>query len=126
VYNISNVCSELLKQQTFGCLVGANCYLTPPGSQGLAPHYDDIEAFVLQLEGRKRWRIYNPRSSLPREHSGDLLHSEIGSPVMEVLLQPGDLLYFPRGWIHEACTQEDEASTHLTISTYQACTQILQ
>jgi hypothetical protein len=26
-------------EDTFGALVGANCYLTPPGSQGLAPHW---------------------------------------------------------------------------------------
>ena len=38
-----------------------NSYLTPPGSQGFAPHYDDIEAFVIQLEGKKHWRLYNPR-----------------------------------------------------------------
>jgi len=36
-------------------------YLTPPGSQGFAPHYDDIEAFVLQLEGKKRWKLYGER-----------------------------------------------------------------
>lgn len=36
-------------------------YLTPPGTQGFAPHYDDIEAFILQLEGRKHWRLYSPR-----------------------------------------------------------------
>lgn len=36
-------------------------YLTPPGTQGFAPHYDDIEAFVIQLEGKKHWRVYNPR-----------------------------------------------------------------
>lgn len=36
-------------------------YLTPPGTQGFAPHYDDIEAFILQLEGKKYWRLYNPR-----------------------------------------------------------------
>lgn len=44
-------------------------YLTPPGTQGFAPHYDDIEAFVLQLEGKKQWSLYNPRSdneTLPR------------------------------------------------------------
>ena len=36
-------------------------YLTPAGSQGFAPHYDDIDAFVLQLEGRKHWKVYSPR-----------------------------------------------------------------
>ena len=36
-------------------------YLTPAGTQGFAPHYDDIEAFVLQLEGQKHWKVYNPR-----------------------------------------------------------------
>ena len=48
-------------QEYFHCMVGANVYLTPPNSQGFAPHYDDIEAFVLQIEGKKRWRLYNPR-----------------------------------------------------------------
>lgn len=50
-----------LLQEYFGCFVGANVYLTPPGSQGFAPHYDDIEAFIMQLEGSKEWRIYAPR-----------------------------------------------------------------
>lgn len=51
-------------QEYFGCFVGANVYLTPSGSQGFAPHYDDIEAFVLQIEGRKHWKIYAPRYDL--------------------------------------------------------------
>lgn len=41
--------------------MGANVYLTPPGTQGFAPHYDDIEAFLIQLEGKKHWRLYAPR-----------------------------------------------------------------
>lgn len=48
-------------QEYFGTMVGANTYLTPPGSQGFAPHYDDIEAFVVQLEGRKHWKLYKPQ-----------------------------------------------------------------
>lgn len=48
-------------QEYFGAMVGANIYLTPPGSQGFAPHWDDIEAFVLQVEGRKHWKLYKSR-----------------------------------------------------------------
>jgi bifunctional lysine-specific demethylase and histidyl-hydroxylase NO66 len=38
-------------EEEWGCMCGANVYLTPPGQQGFAPHYDDIEAFLLQIEG---------------------------------------------------------------------------
>lgn len=51
------------------CAVGCNAYLTPPGAQGFAPHWDDIDAFVLQVEGEKRWRLYAPIAAshqLPR------------------------------------------------------------
>ncbi|KAJ8926428.1 hypothetical protein NQ314_021216 [Rhamnusium bicolor] len=72
-------------QEYFGTMVGTNVYLTPPGSQGFAPHYDDIEAF----------------------------------PFMEVTVNAGDLLYFPRGTIHEGKTDPDSHSLHITVSVYQ-------
>lgn len=39
---------------------GANVYFTPPNAQGFAPHFDDIEAFVLQMEGTKHWKLNAP------------------------------------------------------------------
>lgn len=109
-------------QEVFNSFVGANAYLTPPNSQGFAPHYDDIEAFVLQTEGSKLWRIYAPRDKselLPRTSSPNFSQEEIGEPIMEVLLKAGDLLYFPRGFIHQANTVPGEHSLHVTVSTYQ-------
>ncbi|XP_031573036.1 ribosomal oxygenase 1-like [Actinia tenebrosa] len=111
-----------LLQEYFGCFVGANIYLTPPGSQGFAPHYDDIEAFIIQLEGKKHWRLYNPRSeeeSLPRYSSGNFSQDEIGEPILDTVLEPGDVVYFPRGTIHQADTPSDSHSLHITLSTYQ-------
>jgi hypothetical protein len=29
-------------EEKFGALVGANVYITPSNSQGLAPHHDDV------------------------------------------------------------------------------------
>eukprot|EP00954_Amorphochlora_amoebiformis_P003993 310054-Amorphochlora_amoeboformis.AAC.1 len=59
----------------WGRVSGANAYLTPSGTQGFAPHFDDVDVYILQLEGRKRWRLYPPRSPndiLPRFSSENL------------------------------------------------------
>ncbi|KAI7799605.1 bifunctional lysine-specific demethylase and histidyl-hydroxylase NO66 [Triplophysa rosa] len=109
-------------QETFGSMVGANTYLTPPGTQGFAPHYDDIEAFVVQLEGKKHWRVYKPRSEdevLPLVSSPNFSQAEIGQPIMDVVLEAGDLLYFPRGFIHQGDCLPDAHSLHITVSSYQ-------
>ncbi|NXL92163.1 RIOX2 oxygenase, partial [Alectura lathami] len=103
----------------FGSLVGSNVYITPQGSQGLPPHYDDVEVFILQLEGEKHWRLYKPTVPLAREYSVEP-EDRIGNPTHEFVLKPGDLLYFPRGTIHQADTPPGiPHSTHVTISTYQ-------
>ena len=46
------------------CLVGASCYMTPPGSQGLAPHWDDVDVFVIQCEGTKHWVVHEPLKTM--------------------------------------------------------------
>ncbi|XP_074540659.1 ribosomal oxygenase 1 [Halichoeres trimaculatus] len=115
-----NVLSIL--QEQFGSMAGANVYLTPPGTQGFAPHYDDIEAFVVQLEGKKHWRVYNPRTEdevLPVLSSPNFDQADIGKPILEVVLEAGDLLYFPRGFIHQGDCLPDAHSLHITISSYQ-------
>ncbi|XP_034756937.1 ribosomal oxygenase 1 isoform X1 [Etheostoma cragini] len=115
-----NVLSIL--QEQFGSMAGANVYLTPPGTQGFAPHYDDIEAFVVQLEGKKHWRVYNPRTEdevLPVLSSANFDQADIGKPILEVVLEAGDLLYFPRGFIHQGDCLPDAHSLHITISSHQ-------
>ncbi|XP_014204678.1 bifunctional lysine-specific demethylase and histidyl-hydroxylase NO66 isoform X1 [Copidosoma floridanum] len=110
-------------QEFFHCFVGSNSYLTPPNSQGFAPHYDDIEAFILQVEGKKRWRLYKPRcneETLPRYSSPNFSQRNIGEPILDTIVEPGDLLYFPRGTIHQGDTFGlGHHSLHVTLSVYQ-------
>jgi len=103
----------------FGSLVGSNVYITPKDSQGLAPHCDDVEIFVMQLEGKKEWKLYKPMVELSRDYTQDLLQEDIGEPTLTVTLEAGDMLYFPRGVIHQAKTIGDSHSTHISVSTYQ-------
>ncbi|XP_030052382.1 ribosomal oxygenase 1-like [Microcaecilia unicolor] len=109
-------------QEHFGSMCGANTYLTPAGTQGFAPHYDDIEAFVIQLEGKKHWRVYNPRKNtdvLPQFSSDNFSQEAIGEPILEAIVEPGDVLYFPRGFIHQGDCLPDTHSLHITVSSYQ-------
>jgi len=92
--------------------VGANIYLTPPGSQGLAQHYDDHCVFVWQLFGQKQWRVSPcPTTSLPRLYEPVVAVSGLEDDLCggsQYLLNQGDILYVPRGFIHEAHTIIDE------------------
>ncbi len=99
----------------FGCPVHANMYLTPKGAQGFHAHFDGHEVFVLQLEGTKHWRFYGSGRELPLpDEDGPVAPETLGPVTQEVLVRPGDMLYMPRGHVHEAFTSE-QASMHLTV-----------
>ncbi|KAK3250925.1 hypothetical protein CYMTET_39723 [Cymbomonas tetramitiformis] len=116
------LCSFL--QEYFGATVGCATYLTPPGTQGFAPHYDDVEVFVLQLEGTKRWRLYE-RPDVDTRPAGDttqqFTEKELGPCIDDFILHPGEVLYLPRGTVHQAMAQAAGGthSLHITFSTYQ-------
>lgn len=105
-------------EAALGCPVQANAYLTPAAAQGFAVHHDTHDVFVLQVAGRKRWLWYEPVVELPL---GDQRFSaerhDPGEPVAEFTLEPGDTLYLPRGWPHEAHTSDSD-SLHLTVGLH--------
>nr|TKS10397.1 hypothetical protein D5086_0000084550 [Populus alba] len=96
--------------------VGANIYLTPPNSQGLARHCDDHCVFVCQLFGTKQWTIYpRPNLQLPRLYDPFDREHCLGeqnslAECRKFQLREGDILYIPRGFPHEACTHDDGSS----------------
>ena len=96
--------------------VQANAYFTPRSAQGLAVHHDTHDVFVLQVAGRKHWRVYEPVVQLPLQGQtySRAKHGEPGAPVEDGVLEAGDTMYLPRGWLHDALTTDSE-SLHLTI-----------
>ncbi len=110
---IATMCRNL--EGFFGCPIHTYLLLTPPGAQGLAAHYDAYEIFVLQIDGTKQWRFYGVARELPLANDqAEVPRDRLGPPTKELLLQPGDLLYMPRGHVHEAFTS-DRPSLHLTV-----------
>lgn len=100
--------------------VASNLYLTPANSQGFKAHYDTHDIFIVQVYGAKRWTVYDafmqklpPRTDgvpIPDQH----LPSEW---LYDVTLKAGDLLYMPRGFVHNA-RSEEESSVHLSVGLY--------
>jgi hypothetical protein len=94
-----------------------NVYITPPAAQGFQVHHDTHDTLTAQISGEKTWRIYEPIIALPLEsqpfHSGTKVE---GLKLLdEVRLLPGDTLYIPRGFPHEAKTSQT-MSLHCTFA----------
>jgi 50S ribosomal protein L16 3-hydroxylase len=76
---------------------------------GVGPHVDSYDVFLLQAQGRRRWRIGRVRS--PELVAGVPLKILANfEPEQEWLLEPGDMLYLPPGWAHDGVA-EGECTT---------------
>ncbi|MQA14548.1 MAG: cupin [Pseudonocardiaceae bacterium] len=102
----------------------ANAYVTPPSSRGFAAHYDVHDVFVLQLAGRKHWTVHPPVHQDPlRDQPSSRYSSQVAAaaerewPLIDTVLEPGDSLYLPRGYLH-AATALGEVSAHLTVGIH--------
>ena len=100
--------------------VQVNAYITPPHSQGLVPHYDAHDVLILQVQGSKTWHLYSGADVPPREmqRESDNAVAVDGLPLpTDLRLDAGDVLYLPRGRVHEAETTSDP-SVHLTVGLH--------
>jgi len=132
---LEDLCRSL--QWELGFKVSANLYVTPEGRQALDVHSDSHDVLVVQMAGRKDWEIRGSPYSLPvefrapmvfeegrrRDHRGDEFggrgyKGQDGGPtLLECSLNPGDLLYVPRGFLHQAVASHG-TSVHVTIGIH--------
>lgn len=110
VQELAESCEEL-----FRVAVGVNLYAGWRTDNAFDLHWDGHDTVILQVAGRKRWKVYEP--TLLRPIGGweaETPPRPVGEPVWEGVLQDGDLLYMPRGWWHVAYPL-DEPTLHLTV-----------
>ena len=98
-------------------------------------HYDHQEVLIHQIEGRKRW-LYAPCEDVvwpDRPHFGPgALRGPEGvqfpqdlSTFHEVILEPGDALFLPRGWWHQSLALTDSHSITWTLWALNKAEQIV-
>jgi hypothetical protein len=104
----------------FGTKVHMGAILTPKHvtDEGITkPHYDVSDIFFLQISGCKRWRIYEATEEYtvaPRPFI-DPKTLPNPTPVVDVELRPGHVVYVPAGCTHQN-DSVGEHSLHVTIA----------
>lgn len=106
-------CNLLEKQTKFP--VRSIIYLTPKNSSGFQAHYDTHDTIILQISGKKKWKVWGSPFKLPLSTQFDngeneLVKKEVDNKVPdEFTMAPGDSIYLPRGYIHKAFTEEEHS-----------------
>jgi ribosomal protein L16 Arg81 hydroxylase len=102
----------------------ANIYMTPCASRGFNYHYDTHDVIILQTFGKKKFYLYDTPVHLPTKQQGHNQSEEFKKkdyktekPIFEEVLEAGDVLYIPRGLVHNAESLEN-TSLHCTLGFF--------
>lgn len=70
---------------------------------GVGPHFDSYDVFLIQVSGRRHWRIGRLGVSTSGALREDLPLKVLADfePEQDFVLEPGDMLYLPPGWAHD-------------------------
>jgi 50S ribosomal protein L16 3-hydroxylase len=104
--------------------------MSPTGAS-IAMHFDRYDAFHLQVRGSKRWAVSNEPAVANPLHTHDpaastrallsgyapAIMSPDASSMREVSVNPGDIMFMPRGFWHGTRTTEDSVSLVVRCAT---------
>ncbi|TKB53243.1 JmjC domain-containing protein [Ferrimonas aestuarii] len=89
-------CFDFLPQWRFDDLMAS--FATIGG--GVGPHIDNYDVFIIQGSGRRRWQVGDKLSNQSRNTESGLDLVNDFTPIIDVEMSPGDLLYIPKGYPH--------------------------
>ena len=73
---------------------------------GVGPHFDSYDVFLLQAQGRRRWRI-SAQKDLSLVEGMPLKILQNFKADEEYVLEPGDMLYLPPHYAHDGVAEGD-------------------
>jgi hypothetical protein len=109
-----------LIERALGGKVQINLYCSWRERQAFPSHFDTHDVFAIHIAGAKRWTVYRGRADQPVDNPawrgfGQAHHDRArGEVLASVDLDPGDVLYLPRGQYHDALATGENA-IHLAV-----------
>ncbi|WP_113905844.1 cupin domain-containing protein [Aliidiomarina celeris] len=79
-------------------------FATPKG--GVGPHLDQYDVFIIQGEGKRRWRIGLPGDFKTLTPHPELKQIPAFDAIIDEVLEPGDMIYIPANHPHEGISLE--------------------
>ncbi len=87
-------------QRIFHEPIPVNAYASFQMTNALNVHWDTHDVLILQVAGRKHWRIYGETRPYPLPQDIAPNNEPTTEPIWEGMFEDGDLLYIPRGCWH--------------------------
>lgn len=108
---LKRLCDDI--EAHIGESVRADAVVTTGAGGALKLHYDTADVVALQIEGSKRWRVYDATVTNPVKGMSAQTPPQ-SAPVFDDVLRPGDILAVPAGYWHH-CDNGPGLSLHLSI-----------
>lgn len=74
---------------------------------GVGAHIDQYDVFLVQGKGKRRWRVGEPGDYSETFPHPKLRQIEGFDAIIDVEVEPGDVVYVPPGWPHNGETIDD-------------------
>lgn len=82
-------------------------------SEGFKSHWDYSHNLIAQVEGSSIFKIWSDKHT-----EGDQNQKPTTDPILEVTMQPGDLIFIPKNTLHEATSLSKRLSISFPIAEH--------
>ncbi|AXA92726.1 JmjC domain-containing protein [Massilia sp. YMA4] len=115
---VSDICLQVSRFAR--AQASANAYVSFGREPATDIHWDRHDIFAVQMFGEKRWLVYEPTFQLPlnSQVSAEKKAQAPQTPVLDIVLKAGDVLYLPRGWWHKVAPVDNRPTFHLAVGAH--------
>lgn len=114
--NVNSVCEDL--ENILGYPTDAHIYFSASDdcSQGFPIHWDWSHNLIIQIEGKTNFKVWD---IIADTNSNRLINSLPSKPALDIIMEPGDVIFVPEKVYHQASSLTKRMSISFPSSPYE-------